>query len=192
MTELEFEKAARGPSSAGTPVLAAYVWNSTTILAANAGALSNAGQDAEVSTSTGDGLCAYNSGNTTHGPLRTGFAATGVSSRAGAGASFYGILDLSGNVWEQAYHVGYNGGSGNGAAPSFTGVLGDGTLDAVGFADALNWGGQSGVVRSVVRGGNWNNINSYCQISNRSFITSGGGENGTRIARTGGRGVRQF
>ncbi|MBL0309810.1 MAG: SUMF1/EgtB/PvdO family nonheme iron enzyme [Bacteroidetes bacterium] len=191
MTELEFEKAARGPSSQGTPVVAAHVWNTTTILQAKSDALSNAGQETEVSTASGNGLCAYDAGNTL-GPLRVGFAATGSTDRAGAGASYYGILDLSGNVWEQAYHIGFNSGSGYGVAPAFTGVLGDGELGAIGFADATNWGGQNGVVRSVVRGGNWNNISSYCQTSNRSFVTSAGGENSTRINRTGGRGVRQF
>jgi len=205
MTELEFEKAARGPSSQGAPVLAAFAWNTTTILGANAGALSNSGTANEVSTSSGNGLCAYNSTVSTHGPLRVGFAATASTGRAGAGASFYGILDLSGNVWEQTYHVGYNAGSGNGAATGFTGVLGNGMVDALGNADPTNWGlflssggGQNGVARSVVRGGQWSQITSvalsadYCKISNRSFVTSGGGENGTRIARTGGRGVRQF
>lgn len=192
MTEFEFEKAARGPSSQGTPTVAAYVWNTTNILQAHAGALTNAGQVSEISTASGNGLCAYNSSNSAHGPLRTGFAASGSTDRQGAGSSYYGILDLSGNVWEQCYHIGYNGGSGFGKAPTFTGVLGDGMLDDLGYANAQYWGGQNSVKQSIVRGGNWNQTLDYCRLSNRSLITSAGGENSNRVARTGGRGVRQF
>ncbi len=192
MTELEYEKAARGPSSAGTPVLAAYCWNTTNILQADAGALNNAGLDNEVSTTSGNGLCAFNSANNSHGPLRTGFAATSISNREQSGASYYGIMELSGNVWEQCLHIGHSNGFGNGAAPIFSGVLGDGELDALGNANALNWGGNSNSAwRSIVRGGNWNQAGSNCQLSNRSAITGAGAENNLRNARTGGRGVRQ-
>lgn len=190
MTELEFEKVCRGPSSLGLPQLAAYAWNTTNITQAEAGALTNPAEPSEVSSVTGNGLCAYNSSNGAHGPLRTGFAAAGASGREQAGASYYGVMELSGNVWEQCFHVGYNSGSGNGAAPIFEGSHGDGHLSEFGFSNVPDWGDENSVVRSIVRGGNWADVAPYCQISNRHFITSAGGENQNRSAKTGGRGVR--
>jgi formylglycine-generating enzyme required for sulfatase activity len=187
ITELEFEKAARGPSSQGLPVIAQFAWGTTNITAANAGSINNAGEASEISTLSGNGLCANGSGNTAHGPLRVGFAATNSTNRQGAGSSYYGVLDLSGNVWEQCVHVGYNSGVGNGAVPIFNGSNGDGTLDTGGNADVSDWGL---VGRSVVRGGNWFDGSSLCQISNRQFVTSSGTENGNRNPRTGGRGGR--
>ena len=130
MTELEFEKASRGLNAS---VLAEYAWGTTTINQASSGALTNGGQATEVSTSTADGLCAYNAG-TTLGPLRVGFAATASTFRTGAGASYYGILDLSGNVWEQVFGCGYFIFPNRLFTPIFTGVLGDGMLDANGGA----------------------------------------------------------
>jgi formylglycine-generating enzyme required for sulfatase activity len=187
MTELEYEKASRGPSSQGTPILAGYAWGTSNITQTDAGSLSNAGTVNEVSTVTGNGLCAHQASSSDFGPLRVGFAATTTSNREEAGASYYGVMELSGNVYEQCLHVGYNGGSGNGAAPIFDGVLGDGALSTSGFANAANWGT---VIRSVVRGGNWKNVPEHCRTSNRQFITSAGGENEQRKETTGGRGVR--
>lgn len=182
MTELEYEKAARGTNSA---VLTEYPWGSTTINQAVTSAISNSGQASEVSTSTSDGLSAYNGGTSTSlGPFRVGFAATSSTGRTGAGASFYGILDLGGNVSEQVYWAGFYNGTRH--ASTFTGVLGDGAVNALGNADATNWGTVSD---SMVRGGNWENASREVQISDRTQIglTS---ENTSRVRRTGGRGVR--
>ncbi|MCX6275898.1 MAG: SUMF1/EgtB/PvdO family nonheme iron enzyme [Bacteroidetes bacterium] len=184
LTELEFEKTCRGTNSA---LLVEYAWGSTTINAAISSSLTAGGQATEVSTSTADGLCAENGGSsTTLGPLRTGFAATSITTRTGAGASFYGIMDLGGNVWEQVFQCGYYNGSVRVSAPAFTGVMGDGALDASGNANATNWGGVSS---SIVRGGNWEYAASKTQTSDRSYVNSTV-ENTTRIRRTGGRGGR--
>jgi formylglycine-generating enzyme required for sulfatase activity len=151
--------------------------------------LINSGAAGEVSTSTADGLCAYLGGvSTTLGPLRTGFAATAITGRTGAGASYWGILDLSGNVWEQTFQCGYYNGSARTSVPIFTGVSGDGELDALGNADATNWGG--GVSMSVVRGGNWEYTAQRAQVSDRYYVNSIA-QNSSRTCRTGGRGVRQ-
>lgn len=185
MTELEYEKAARGTNAS---VLVEYPWGSTTINQAISSALSNGGQATEVSTSTADGLCAHNGGaSATLGPLRVGFAATSITIRTGAGASFYGIMDMGGNVWEQAYQVGYVSGPSRVNTPIFTGVLGDGTLDALGNANQTNWAGGNNL--SIVRGGNWEYTAQRVQTSDRFYVNSTA-ENATRIRRTGGRGVR--
>ncbi len=183
MTELEYEKAARGTNSA---VLNEYPWGSTTINQAITSSITNSGQASEVSTSTSDGLSAHNGGSsTTLGPFRVGFAATSLTGRTGAGASFYGILDLGGNVSEQVYWAGFYNGTRH--ASIFTGVLGDGALDASGNANETNWGTVSD---SMVRGGNWENAAQQVQISDRLYINSTS-ENTSRIRRTGGRGVRE-
>jgi len=186
MTELEFEKICRGTN---TVVLIEYPWGTTTINQAISNSLTNAGATNEVSTSTADGLCNQNGGtSTTLGPLRTGFAATSITSRTGAGSGFYGVMDLGGGVWEQCFQTGWNGtGNVRLPVPNFTGVLGNGALDGNGNADATNWGA---VAYSTVRGGNWEYVSNRCTISDRFYINVTT-ENSTRVARTGGRGVRQ-
>lgn len=182
MSEFEFTKASRGTNSA---VLVEYPWGNTTINQAVSSSLTNSGQSSEVSSSTLDGLSAHNGGtSTTLGPLRVGFAATTLTGRTSAGASFYGIMNLGGNVWEQTYWGGYYDGARR--SSSFTGVLGDGSIDATGNADATNWGT---VTDSVVRGGNWENAAQESQLSDRTFIDDTS-ENTSRNRRTGGRGVR--
>lgn len=54
------------------------------------------------------------------GPLRVGIFATPTSDRVTAGASYWGILDLSGNVAERVMSVGIPAGR------EFTGAHGDG------------------------------------------------------------------
>jgi formylglycine-generating enzyme required for sulfatase activity len=186
MTELEFEKACRGINAS---LLNELAWGSTNINQAISSSLTNSGQAGEVSTSTADGLCAYLGGaSATLGPLRTGFAATLLTGRTGAGASYWGILDLTGNVWEQTFQCGYYNGSVRTSVPIFTGIPGDGAIDATGNADATNWGG--GVSMSVVRGGNWEYTAQRAQVSDRNYVNSTA-QNSSRISRTGGRGVRQ-
>ena len=180
MTEFEFEKSARGILY---PTSAEYPWSTTTINQAISNSLTNGGQSSEVSTSTSTGLCAYNAGSsTTLGPLRVGFAATATSTRPDAGASYYGIMDLGGNVWEQTigFHQSVN-------PYIYTGTLGDGTLDSGGNADASNWGSY---IYTIVRGGNWEQTATYVKTSDRSNYNNQGAENNLRVRRTGGRGVR--
>ena len=188
MSELEFEKAARGALSSS--VLIEFPWGTTTINQAISNALTNAGQTSEISTSSLDGLCCYNAGaSSSLGPLRDGFAATATSTRTGAGASFYGILDLGGNLWEQCMMAGYyTSATGRMSSPTFIGTaLGDGALDGAGNSNPVTWSGGAPV--SIVRGGNWEYASQKVQTSDRSYaaITT---ENATRVRRTGGRGVR--
>lgn len=184
MTELEFEKASRGSN---TSIQSEYVWGSTIINQAISSSILNAGQVSEVSTSSADGLCAANGGaSAILGPIRTGFAATATSTRTNAASSFYGIMDLGGNVWEQAFQTGFWNGSARAPIPTFGGALGDGALDLSGNSNATNWGAVS---YSVVRGGSWENVNQRVQTSDRYYVNSTA-ENTTRVRRTGGRGVR--
>lgn len=185
MTELEFEKICRGTNSV---VLTEYAWGTTVINQAISNSLTNSGATNEVSTSTSDGLCNYNGGaSSSLGPLRSGYAATSITTRTGAGSSFYGVMDMSGGVWEQCFQTGwYSGSNQRLPVPTFNGTLGNGALDANGNCDVNNW---AGVSYSIVRGGNWEYVSNRCTISDRSYVNSTA-ENSTRVRVTGGRGVR--
>ncbi len=183
MTEFEYEKICRGTVA---PVANEYVWGTTNFLAANAGARNNSGNQNEISTSVGKGLSGAGAGATLNrGPLRCGFAATSITDREKAGASYYGALDMAGNVTEQC--VGgktYN-------YSSFTNANGDGVLTPAGAADTPNWPAVGGGTQGgVMRGGNWYDVDNLCITSNRDLI--GDDTNSARDYKVGGRGVRTY
>lgn len=200
MTEFELEKLGRGTNPA---VLNEYAWGSTTLHASSYAALTNGGAGNELpnSPSTTVGNAAYsttvNVGGI-QGPLRVGVFATATSSRVVSGASYYGAMEITGNVWEMV--VGVGGLSGR----SFTGVHGNGALTASGFADADYWPGSNGNSNIAVaniapnpgstsyagmmfRGGSWANPN-WLRLSDRQY--PGWTGMGSRDNRMGGRGVR--
>lgn len=104
MTELEFEKACRGPL---LPVSMELVYGATSHGASNL-AITNSGQSNETISSGYSPL-----GNSHHiwestapyidGPLRVGICAAHASNtgRVSSGASYYGIMDMQGNVLER-------------------------------------------------------------------------------------------
>jgi len=182
MTEMEYEKVCRGPA----PFVAnEYAWGNTSILQATSGALLNAGQGTELSTAAGNGLCAYGSANsTTFGPLRCGFAAGAATTRFQAGATYYGVMEMSGNVFEQCV----GGTSFN--YSTFNGLNGDGTITAGGLFNTANWptagGGSAG---GVVRGGSFNSFApGDLRVSDRAQMSNN--FNQSKSAVVGGRGVR--
>ena len=184
MTEFEYEKVCRGTAATLTNE---YVWGTNVILAANSGSINNPGLVNETSISSGPGLCAYNANtNINRGPLRCGFGATSTTNRAGAGSTFYGVMEMGGNVMEQCIggNNGYN-------YSTFTSAPGDGNLTAAGNSDILTWPANGGGnVGGILRGGDWYDVQTqYCQTSNRDFMNSNVNQN-NRDYRIGGRGVR--
>lgn len=194
MTEMEYEKASRGPL---LPIANEYAWGSTTIV--YAAAVSNGGSDNELVTTVNANCVANNS--FPGGPLRTGVFATGTSTRAQAGSSYYGIMEMTGNVWEDGV------GLGSAAGRSFTGLHGNGALTTAGTADVDFWPGINGNNTLTVAntafggvtgctgyagigfmGGTFNNT-AWLQVSDRQYKAGWNGLTG-RDNRNGGRGVR--
>jgi uncharacterized protein (TIGR02145 family) len=168
MTELEYEKACRGTA---TPVANEYAWGTASV-AINAYTLSNPGAvDESIATnySTTDGNAMYEeTRGTIVGPLRVGIFATVSSTRSEAGSSYYGIMELSGNLVERTVTVG------NADGRAFTGVHGNGVLSINGHADVAAWPGLTGnpgevldAVGSGYRGGSWENHVSGLRVSQR-------------------------
>lgn len=182
MTELEYEKACRGTLA---PVANEYAWG-TTGIASSTYTLSNNGATDEVigsnySTTVGNAL--YGSTySTIAGALRVGIFAgtTGNTGRVTAGATYYGIMEMSGNLWELLVSAG------NTTGRQFTGTNGNGLLDATGNANVTSWPGTDGVGAGT-RGGGGNSINSKLTVSDRE-LSIGIGD--SRSSYSGGRGVR--
>jgi len=161
MTELEFEKACRGGL---TPVANEFAWGTTSITGATG--ISNSGANNEVASNAGANAV-FNNNASVQGPLRVGSFATGTSTREQAGASYYGIMDLCGNLWERTVSVG------NATGRNFTAPIhGNGLLTTDGFCDNSTWPGfvtdkVSGASGAGFRGGVWFNSSIYLRASDR-------------------------
>jgi formylglycine-generating enzyme required for sulfatase activity len=184
MTELEFEKACRGDQQA---IAGEYAWGTATV-AVSAYTLSNAATASEgiatnYSTSAGNAMYTTTKVSDNNGPVRVGiFAANGSNSgRVSAGASYWGIMELCGNLWERPVTIA------NATGRAFTGTHGDGVLDSSGDANAATWPGPNGVGAGW-RGGSWYNDTDVMQVSDRyNAFTS----NSVRILYLGFRAVRR-
>lgn len=175
MTELEFEKACRGDQ---TPYANEYAWGSTSITRSTG--ISNSGSNNET-TSTSGANTIYDAGNSlSNGPLRTGSFAGSATTRADAGATYYGIMDMSGNVWERTVTIG------NYAGRNFTGEHGNGAIATAGDADVSNWPGTS-AIGAGFRGGVWSFGSTLLRVSDRIYTTA---QDNVRRYYMSGRGVR--
>src|SRR3989338_1143141 len=144
MSELEFEKVARGPLAV---VGNEYAWGSSTITAGVT--FSGSPEDGNETFTTAGANANYNSTTFSQGddylgpqhaqgPVRPGIFATSLSTRSSAGAGHYGVMDLSGNVYERVVTIGNTWGL------SYWGVNGDGALSGSHFnADRLGWVGMN-------------------------------------------------
>ena len=169
MTELEFEKACRGTN---TTVAGEYAWGTNTICPNASLTISGTEDGTEtITTEVSSGACCY--GNNSHsggdggyGPLRVGIFAESGTNRISSGATFYGIMEMSGNLVEITVTLGDSTGRG------FQGTHGNGVLANSGNADISDWPGYStsentGATGSGFRGGNWYNNAYYARVSCR-------------------------
>jgi hypothetical protein len=160
MTELEYEKACRGNQAA---VSDEYAWGNATVTGATG--ISNGGTNAETFNNAGANATVANVGGV-QGPLRVGAFAGTATTRAQAGATFYGIMEMSGDLWERVVTIA------NAEGRAFSGLHGNGTLSTAGHATTTAWPGLSsgevtGATGSGFRGSAWSDPLLYMRVSDR-------------------------
>jgi formylglycine-generating enzyme required for sulfatase activity len=214
MSELEYEKACRGPVPAVNDELA---WGSTSLVSGlvimgDEGSQNYVIGNCHINTPTSP----FHGGDGGLGPVEDdAFAANGVPGGAGSyssvlimetkpgvpffpqsivnrqatGLSYYGVAALSGNLWELAVSVG------NPEGRAFTGDHGNGYLDNFGQAPTvtvgggLSWPGPSSY-GFAFRGGSWYTGASRGMVAARQFGSGAPGyyyrcfDIGFRAART--------
>lgn len=129
MSELEYEKACRGPLPA---VPGEFAWGSTKVIKFTD--LQGEDGSGEEYYEAGNIHCPSNGGPAS-GPVRVGISARPGRTREEAGATYWGIMDMSGNLWERPVTIGSSAGR------SFRNVHGDGVLTEAGEANVTSWPG---------------------------------------------------
>lgn len=185
MTEVQFERICRGPFAYYSLVQGDYAWGDTTLISSALNITNPFDEDELVSNASNTvGNAVYMDGGTS-GPLRSGIFATGTSNRVTSGASFFGVMDLSGNVIEPCVTVGnVTGRSFNKSAENgwYGSSRGQGYLDNDGNAVVFRWPGCSTdnsveadedctVTNSngtILRGGSFEFFDYYMRVSDRS------------------------
>jgi surface protein len=174
MSELEFEKVARGSLS---PVAGEYAWGGAS--GTQATSISNGGIGTERAQSGAN--VSYGDHGGVQGPLRGGSFGYGVSTREASGAGYYGVMDLSGSLWDRVVTVA------NSSGRSFNGSHhGDGILDPSGNANVSTWPPSNGSGAGF-KGGSWYDAASVSRTSDRTRAAL---ISASRTNTTGGRGVR--
>lgn len=201
ITELEFEKISRGPV---LPVNGEYAWGSTDIVAA--ANLSGSQEDGTEEVTTASANANFGNGSLTggdaslgaehqKGPIRSGAFSGGSSTRISSGSSYYGVMEMSGNLKEWAVTIGNNDGR------NYTGNNGNGNLSLAsgyeGNADVEAWPGlgadpSRGVTTAAgagLRGGSWADGSDRLRISDRQEAAL---ETTQALNTYGGRGARTY
>lgn len=177
MTEMEFEKACRGP---GLPMPNAFAWGDTT-LPSSMGGFGNPFATADVETDDLDGQ--RRGGGPRHedpGVVKAARAAGAPLGPSSFGASYWGIMDLSGRLWERCVSIGHPAGR------AFTGLPGDGMLDAQGNADVVGWPGVDSIGAGFRGGAIFDKIAAR-RVSDRYYANYA---SDYRYGNSGFRGVR--
>lgn len=198
MTEMEYEKACRGTASI---VSGEYAWGTTSV-SSTALTLSSVGSISEgintgynTTANTGNSLTTSTRVSASSGPLRVGVFAGNISNtgRVSAGATFYGIMEMSGSLLEQIVNIGSGTATPGGA---YTGSHGNGSISPSGNANVNLWPGTvSGEVTSAnsgggsgYRGGDFANSNIlYIRVADRQMVSF---SSNSRSLNVGIRGVR--
>jgi len=156
MSELEFEKACRGPL---TPVAEEYPWGSTIIK--NTTSILNPGMITETPSNT-EANAIFGENYVSLGPVRAGFFEKKNGTKEQNGTSYYGIADLGGNLFERVVSVSNKDGL------LFKGSMGDGELNEGGTLLNIDWPASLGI-GSGFRGGSFFYSSPYCRTSDRQY-----------------------
>ena len=190
ISELEFEKAARGKDIMA--IVDEYAWGTNTNSVPSAGDINPANADEDgnetiingsanlsrnaLGYSSGDGRTGANAENQA-GPLRAGIFAGNSINRISSGAGFYGNMELSGNLAEPVVTIGRQQGRqflsthGSGQLNTFAGYEGNATnTDWPGIDNVNANRGITGTIGIGYRGGDFatTNIRAF-QISSRTY-----------------------
>ncbi len=168
MSELEYEKACRTPKRI---VPGEYAWNTTTLqsLGGQSGLSgSTLGTENEIPVSADiNANCSMPS----FGPVRCGSFGTSSTNQEQSGGTFYGVMEMSGNLGEMCYSV--IGGSSLNTSSSNNEYHGDGALAADGnYNVATYWNRSSDVTAFSIRGGSFASPDSLLRVSDRSIMMS--------------------
>ncbi len=145
MTELEYEKACRGPGETNLFPFGGTIYNGSYFFG-------NSNQSNELLQNqfNGQGNCVWSGTSCCTqlnfiGPVRNGIFATSTSSRLVAGATYWGIMEMCGNVAEQTVTIGFTTGR------FFQGTHGDGTANN----DVFSTFGFGQFPAMKLKGGGW-------------------------------------
>ncbi len=203
MTELEFEKVARGPI---LPIAEEFAWGSNNIVPA-ATISSGAETGTEIILDSGANAnynnMIFSDGDAPsgvehqEGPLRGGIFATTSSTRETAGAGYYGVMDLSGNLRERVVTIGnvtgrnFIGSHGDGLLATVSGFEGNATQADWPGIDPISAKGITGADGSGFKGGGWDDQSDgdRLRISDRQDAANA---STAAYNNAGGRGVRTY
>jgi len=183
MTELEFEKACRGTV---TPVSGEYAWGNTNLIFVTGLRYEGTNEEISFPPALGANITYQNQGSV-RSPTRVGMFADAGTNRQAAGASYWGLMEMSGNLWEPVVTVGHSQGR------AYTGVHGNGSLSGAGLANCNLWPNQVNSEVSLpdgmgLRGSAWDGGGSTAAVSNRTagsrILTGRDGTLGCRGVRT--------
>lgn len=166
LSEMEFEKISRRPFPT-VPLKGEYAWNDLTISSPTE--LTDAATANETPVG---GNANYGRAQGIGGPLRVGAFAKGQAGQTASGVSFYGAMDVSGNLAEIYYNANTKGRD----FKAFTNYShGDGYLKSTGLTDnglltnvASSYWPQDAALAFAVRGGSYLDDESYLSISDRN------------------------
>lgn len=165
LSEAEYEKMSR-PLFPDVPRPNEWPWNSSETGSVKIPANSTLLDAGKVSEKVPNAN--VNAGNRIAGPVRVGSFAKGASTQQEAGASYWGVMDLAGNLAEMCYNMNVSKGR------PFTGNLqashGNGILAATGNTDVSTGAWPHIIAAFAVKGGSYLTTTAYqMQVSNRSF-----------------------
>ncbi len=198
MTEFEFEKACRGSSGYQTFDFAWGAAGSSNIVECRN--ISGASSGVEICTDV-NANCNYNNTNNivgaggsgfgagTQGPVGAGiFARDATQTRLTTGATYGGIMEMSGNVSELTIQP-YTTNGIPGTPSGYTGTWGDGQLSVSGLYNVANWPASGTFIAR--RGGGFSSPEVQCTVSYRWIGTNIDIiDYNARTLANGGRGVR--
>jgi len=186
LSELEYEKACRGFGPYNEDE---YAWGSET----GVKVFNVSGATAGIEVATDNPLPNCNiyydpiqggQFNGSMGPVAAGMFARTSNTRIGTGASFFGVMELSGNVEEPCLAI--QDANSNDAPSSYTGQWGDGYLNASGLFNVSSWSSHY----YFYKGGGWHDGWSYMRVSYRGGFYAMSSYHSSRSDDRGGRGCR--